>query len=237
MSLILNPPAMDVSKPVMSQHLAAFIEAAYASEEPITIDQLKEMVEEAAQDKLLTEGILRAKVGELANDVKHAGTEIASWFKGINEKARSVQEKCDELVTWLKEVDKDHPGLSLDMGSFKSWMKTSEWMRWRHYFLMNEAMFGRIMKNIKDDQRTELEDWVSDFDTMAERKQAGKLFENARTVKDLIRLVETYKQRADQFTKAILARKSSINGAPFQIVLLGFVDMDSTVKKIVRLAL
>jgi hypothetical protein len=237
-SFILNPVAIEeaVEKPVMSAHLAAFIEAAFTSAEPITIDQLKEMVESEARVKILSEGILRAKAGEFANDLKGAGTDIAGWFKGVEEKNRTIQEKCDELVTWLKDEEKENPNLSLDMGSFKSWMKTSEYGRWRHYFMLNDAMFSRIMKNIKDDKRTELEDWVADFDTMAERKVAGKLIENARTISDLVKIVERYKARAAEFAKGILARKSSINGAPFHVVLLGFVDLDSTVKKIVRLA-
>ena len=187
-------------------------------------------------NETLQEGLVRALLGGVGTDLKHAGHEIADWFKGVREKQRAIQERSADLIAWLEETDKDHPSLSLDMGLFFSWLKTNHWTRWRFYFLLNEAIFGRIVKDIKDGHRTELEDAIADFETYAERKQAARLLENARTVKDLINIVRMYQQRCDEICKGLLARESSINGAPFQVMALGLSDLDATIKNIVRLA-
>jgi hypothetical protein len=187
-------------------------------------------------DEALQEGLVRALVGGVGTDLKHASQEMADWFKGVHEKQRAVQERGADLIAWLDETDKDHPGLSLDMGSFFSWLKTSHWTRWRFYFLLNDSTFGRIAKDIKDDHRTELEDFVADFETFAERKQAARVLENARTVKDLKAITQRYLDRCDQVFKGLLARKSSVNGAPYHVMALGLSDLDATVKNIVRLA-
>jgi len=183
---------------------------------------------------VLDEGFIRAQVGAALQSYSSAGTEIAGWFKGITEKNRAIQEKCDDLVEWLRDEDKANPDLKLTMGSFYTWMKTSETYMWRYYFLLNDSMYNKILKDISADGRTSLED-MFDLD-LQKRKDTAKMLDNVLTIKGLIEVVQKYKTRADNFAKAILKRKTSINGAPFQVVLLGFTDLDMTVKKIVRLA-
>jgi hypothetical protein len=212
--------------------LAAFVEAAFNSETPITVKQLLEMVEEEIQAKLLYEGILKAQAGQVVDNVKGIGTELAGWFQSVDEKTETTLKKCDELIDWLKEEDKDSPNLSLVMGGFMTWMKTSEWNRWRYYFFLNDSVFSGIMKDIKAGNTSELEG-MTDL-SLDKRKKAAKALDNAKTVKDLIKIVETYKSRAKQFFTAIRGEKT--RGAPFQVVLLGYVDLESSVKKIVRLA-
>ena len=121
------------------------------------------------------------------------------------------------------------------MGSFYTWMKTSETYRWRYYFLLNDATFSRIMADLQKGGRTELEDLFNM--EMSERKQAARVLDNANKITDLIAIVETYKQRAEKFFDGVIKRSTSMNGAPIQVVLLGAADLESSVKKIVRLAI
>ena len=224
--------APDSGVATVTPPLAAFVEAAFNSETPITVKQLLEMVEEEIQAKLLYEGILKAQAGQAVDTVKGMGTELAGWFQSVDEKTETTLKKCDELIDWLKEEDKDSPNLSLDMGGFMTWMKTSEWARWRYCFLLDDSVFSGIMKDIKAGSTSELEN-MSGL-SLGKRKEAVKVLDNAKTVKDLIKIVETYKSRAKQFFTAIRGEKT--HGTPFQLVLLGYVDLEASVKKIVRLA-
>ena len=81
-----------------------------------------------------TEGIVKAKIYEIGSDYHDVLTEAKGWFKGIETKRKYIQETCEDLLDWLKDKRAEDPDLDLDMGTFKTWMKTSETFYWRYFF-------------------------------------------------------------------------------------------------------
>ena len=55
-------------------------------------------------------------------------------------------------------------------------------------------------------------------------------------MKDLIKIAETFRERALKIFDLMKQHKTYISGAPLQVTLLGMVDLRATLKKIVRLA-
>ena len=81
--------------------------------------------------------------------------------------------------------------------------------------------------------------WINETRTPSESmalKVAQKL-DSARTIKDLIVIVEKYRSRCMSIFDGMLNRKRKIQSFPFQIMLLGYADLNRTVKRIVNLSI
>ena len=180
------------------------------------------------------EGIVTAIAGDIARDFTDAYKEIKGWFLGIESKRKYIEESCLDTIEWLREEDRDNPRLDLDMGKFKTWMKTSETFFWRYYFVLHDGVYNDIVKAAKNNEITELE-VLTDFN-MKERMKVTRMIDSARTIKDLIVIVDKYKARCNVIFELLLKRKRSIQSFPFQILLLGYADLNRTVKKVVNLA-
>ena len=76
--------------------------------------------------EVATEGIATAIVADVGHFYHGVGTEIKGWFEGATKKRKHTNEVLEATIDWLKDADKDHRKLELDMGSFKTWLKTSE---------------------------------------------------------------------------------------------------------------
>ena len=120
------------------------------------------------------------------------------------------------------------------MGKFKTWMKTSETFFWRYYFVLHDEVYNDIMRSIKNDEISALEVNV-DFN-MNDRMRVTYMLDSAKTIKDLIVIVEKYRARCNSIFGGLLKRKRKIQGFPFQVMLLGYNDLNRTVKKIVNLS-
>lgn len=90
------------------------------------------------------------------------------------------------------------------------------------------------MASIKKNEITAIE---VNFDyNMKDRMKVTRMLDSARTIKDLIVIVERYRSRCNAIFKGLTSRKRTIKNFPFQIMLLGYADLNRTVKKIVNLA-
>lgn len=237
MSIILMTEAAASTKSdyaKVSDAIANLVEVAYGSETPFTIDQLMEMVEENMRDAVFCEGFLRSQIGQTVDDLNAMGDEIAGWFSSVDEKRRRIERECDHLIAWLKEEDRDHPGLSLEMGPFFTWLKTSEWARWRYFFFLDNSSYSGLVGDIKAGKKSEIEG-LANF-SLDRRKAVTRTIDGAKTVKDLIKIAETFKERALKVIDLMKQHKTYTSGAPIQVTLLAMVDLRATLKKIVRLA-
>lgn len=200
------------------------------------IDYLENIdVPVAEVDDVALEGIIRAVAHDSGSVVTDMYREAKGWFLGIEAKRKYIEEVCINIVDWLKDKDIEYPNLDLDMGDFKTWMKTSESFIWRYYFLLEDETWRRIESDLKKGEVTELESIYS-IDLSARRNIARRLDELS-SVKELIKVVETYIQRSNKFFELITQRKIKIKSYPFQVILLGANDLRRTVKKIVNLAI
>lgn len=186
------------------------------------------------EEVLAEEGFVKAVVGDAVRNFTDAYKEIKGWFIGIESKRKYIDEQCKDTIEWLREEDRDNPKLDLDMGRFFTWMKTSETFYWRYYFVLHDEVYNDIIKAIKKDEITELE-VMTDFN-MKERMKVTRQIDSIRTIKDLIVLVEKYRARCNVIFEGLLKRKRRIQSFPFQIMLLGYADLNRTVKKVVNLA-
>lgn len=190
--------------------------------------------EELMQQNIAEEGIITAIAGDVARDFTDTYKEIKGWFLGVESKRKYIDEQCLDTIEWLKEEDRDNKNLDLDMGKFKTWMKTSETFYWRYYFVLHDEIYNDIMKAIKKNEITEIE-VMTDFN-MKDRMKVTRMLDSAETIKDLIVVVEKYRARCNAIFKGLTNRKRTIQSFPFQIMLLGYADLNRTVKKIVNLA-
>ena len=83
-------------------------------------------VPELTEEEFAQEGIVTAIAGDIGRDFTDAYKEVKGWMLGVESKRRYIDEQCLDTIEWLKEEDRDNPRLNLDMGKFKTWMKTSE---------------------------------------------------------------------------------------------------------------
>ena len=180
------------------------------------------------------EGIASALIGNIMKDFTAPFTEMKGWFEGIEQKRRHINELSEELIQWLKDSDFNNRGMSLDMGGFKTWLKTSETFFWRFYFVLNDKVYNEMVTELKKDNMTRIE-YLSDFE-LSDRIQVTRMLDSVKTVKDLISIVEEYQERCNKIFDLFKKRQTSIKGFPFQILLLGLVDLDRTVTNIVNLA-
>lgn len=191
-------------------------------------------IEESEQDELAVEGYITAIAGDIGRNYTDAWKEIKGWFLGIESKRKYIDESCLDTIQWLKEEDKANPKLNLDLNKFKTWMKTSETYHWRYYFILHDEIFNDIMKSVKNNEITALE---VDLDfNMKDRKKVAQKLDSADEIKDLIVIVEKYRSRCNLIFDGLMKRKRRIQGFPFQVMLLGYADLNRTVKKIVNLA-
>jgi hypothetical protein len=186
-------------------------------------------------DAIATEGVIKAHIYEQAGLYSGTFTETKGWFLGIETKRKYITEICDDVVDWLKDKDADERDLDLDMGSFKTWMKTSENFFWRYVFLLEDSLWNKIESDLRSGDITDLENLYNvDF---TKRKNIANKLDSITDIRGLIKVVELYNKRSDKFFELILKRKVKIKMFPFQVILLGAVDLRRTVKKIVNLAL
>jgi hypothetical protein len=90
------------------------------------------------------------------------------------------------------------------------------------------------MKSIKNNEISNLEVNL-DFN-MKDRMKVAQMLDSIRSIKDLIVVVEKYRARSNAVFEAMLKRERRIQSFPFQVILLGYNDLNRTVKKIVNLA-
>lgn len=191
-------------------------------------------IDESKVDEVAVEGFVKAIVGDAVRNVTDAWKEMKGWFLGIESKKNYIDESCKDTIQWLKEEDQDNPKLSLDLGKFKTWMKTSETFYWRYYFVLHDETYNDIMKSIKNNEISSLEVYT-DFN-IKERMKVAQNLDSMETIKDLIVVVEKYRSRCVSIFDGLMKRKRRIQSFPFQIMLLGYADLNRTVKKIVNLA-
>ena len=187
-------------------------------------------------------------VADVGHGLHNLASNIKGWFEGLRKKRQHINENLDNTIEWLKEEDKENPRLRLEMGSFKTWMKTSETYQFHYYYLLNDSVYNEIVTNLKKNELSELEDFFSYIVNqlnaadrmvsadMKDRKSATRMLDNIKTVKDLIVIVNKYKARVNVVFDLIEKRDRGINGFPFQMLLSGAADLKQTVKKIVNLA-
>jgi hypothetical protein len=121
------------------------------------------------------------------------------------------------------------------MNEFYTWMKTSESFHWRYYYVLSDQIYNEIMKNIRDNEITRIE---GSFDfNLGERRKVARMLDSIKTIKDLIIIMEKYRSRCNNIFHGLMNRKRRIQVFPYQILLLGYGDLNRTVKKIVNLAI
>lgn len=185
-------------------------------------------------DEVAMEGVVGAVVKDAVNIYHDAYSEMKGWFLGIESKRKYIEEICDSLIDWLKDKDLDNKDLDLDMGTIKTWMKTSETFHWRFYFLLNDSTWHKIESDLKKGEISGLE-VLYDLE-FKDRVEVTRYLDSQTDIKSLIKIVERYRERSNKFFELILKRKVKVKGAPFQVILLGATDLRLTMKKIVNLA-
>jgi hypothetical protein len=186
-------------------------------------------------DDVAMEGIIRAVAHDVGSVYTDTYRELKGWFLGIESKRKYIEEICIDLIDWLKDKDADERNLNLDMGSFKTWMKTSESFFWRFYFLLNVEVWRNIENDLKKGEISQLESiYGLEF---KDRVKVTRYLDSIDNIPDLIKVVETYIKRSNRFFELITQRKVKVKMAPFQVILLGAADLRRTVKKIVNLAI
>jgi hypothetical protein len=188
-----------------------------------------------SEQDIATEGVITAVAGDAVRGVTDVWKEMKGWTLGIESKRRYINDILLDTIEWLKDEDRENKNLSLDMGKFKTWMKTSETFYWRYYFVLSDSVYNDIMSQIKKNEITTMES-LADFD-IKERMKVTKIIDSALKVKDLILLTDKYRARVNMIFDGLLKRKRRLQSFPFQIMLLGAADLNKTVKKVVNLAL
>jgi hypothetical protein len=215
-----------------------FEEAGKRSLESFTDADLRRegiVVPQLPSDDIAVEGIVRAKLGEAGKNFTDVYSEMKGWTQGVESKRRYLNELCEDDIAWLKDKDSDYKNLDLDMGRFYTWMKTSETMYWRFFFVLSDEVFNDIVKQIKKDEITDLE-VLTNMD-IKERAKVTRKLDSVKTVKDLIVVMEKYRSRCNMIFEGLGKRKRKLQSFPYQIMLLGQKDLSRTLKKIVNLAI
>jgi hypothetical protein len=222
---------VDMGTPVNKSALEELMERGVMDDRDV--DYLNHL-EVETPDEVAMEGVVKAVLGEAVGDLHNAGAEMKGWFLGIESKRKYIEEICQNLIDWLKDKKVNYRDLDLDMGTFKTWMKTSETYRWRYYFLLDDATWREIEADLKNDRITHLEG-LYDV-SFKDRQGVARYLDSISNIDGLIKTVEKYKERSNKFFELIIKRQVKIKMAPFQVILLGATDLRITVKKIVNLA-
>lgn len=198
--------------------------------------------------EVATEGIATAVLADIGHGIHNQARRIVGWFEGVKSKQLHINEIADNTIEWLKDEDRSNKGLSLDMGAFKTWMKTSETFLFRFGYLLSDKMYNEIVSDLKKGDISELERFFEHFTNqmnatqtlnsadMQDRRSATKLLDSAKTIKDLIVLVERYRARANVVFDLLLKQDRSIKAFPLQLMLRGASDLAQVCKKVVNLA-
>jgi len=198
--------------------------------------------------EVATEGIATSVIADAGHQIHSLGTRVKGWFEGLGKKRRHINDIATDTIDWLKEEDRANKNLNLDMGGFKTWMKTSETYQYRYYYLLNDSVYKEIVDNLKNNDISELERFFEHFvdqenaatimvsSDMKDRKSATRMLDSIRKIKDLIVLVEKYRSRVNLVFDLLEKQDRTIKGFPFQLMLRGMADLRQTVKKIVNLA-
>ena len=199
------------------------------------VDYLEHLDIPEVTEEVAMEGFLRAVGHDAVSSIPDSYREIKGWFLGMESKRKYINEICDDIVEWLEDKDRDHKNLDLDLGTFKTWMKTSETFFWRYYFLLNDKYWKKMEQDLKNGEISGVETLYSiDF---KDRKDVATYLDSIDNIKDLVKVVKLYKERTNKFFELILKRKVKVKAFPFQVILLGANDLRRTVKKIVNLAI
>lgn len=191
-------------------------------------------VPETQVNEVAIEGIIGAVIHDAGSVYTDAYREMKGWFLGMESKRQYIERICQDVIVWLKDKDLEYRNLNLDMGTFKTWMKTSETYYWRYFFLLDDSTWRQIESDLKAGRITDLESIYSiDFKS---RKEVTRYLDSIDNIPELIKVVELYIKRSNTFFDLITKRKIKIKSAPFQVILLGATDLRRTVKKIVNLA-
>lgn len=213
----------------------------------------------ADQFEVAVEGFARAVGHDVASRYTDGFRTVKGYFLSIESKRRYIEEICDDIVKWCNVKKAGNPDLTLSMGAFKTWMKTSEVFWWRYYFFLDDKTYNNMINNLKNNEKTELERWDRNqlvdavasthglvrfawfvgetFNQREAKLKSSDHINNAKNIDDLIKTVELYKKRSNEFFKLILERKLDIKGTPLQMSLMGALDLRRSVKKTVNLAL
>lgn len=199
------------------------------------VDYLEHLeIPQAEVDEVALEGV----IGALLKDEVESKVRVAQFYKAafinLESKKKYFNEMTDDLITWLKEKDSDYPGLKLDMGAFKTWLKTAHYQA-RYYPILVDDRFNRIIEQLKDGKKSKLENWF-DFDLKGKLK-GNDVLDNVKDIKELIKTVELYKSRFEKISKLLQPDNVKQNKATVGVVLAGLIDLRITVKKIVNLAI
>ena len=190
-------------------------------------------------DQVTLEGVIKAVVHGgtygLSTFISDPISEIKGWFLGLESKRKYTESILQDLADWLKDKDINYRDLDLDMGGFKTWLKTSETFFWRFYFLLNDDTWHRIETDLKQEKVTELENIFNI--SFKDRQNVTKYLDSISNIKGLMKVIDEYKKRMNRFYSLITEHRIKIKGAPFQVILLGAVDLRRTCKKIVNLAI
>lgn len=186
-------------------------------------------------DEVSMEGYIRAMGGSLVRDFTGAYQEAKGWFTGAHSKQKYINEKCEDLIDWLKDENISHPKLDLDTGTIKTWFKTSEVFYWRYYFILHDDIYNDMIKQLKSGKITKIED-LTDYD-FTSRKEVTRMMDSIRSIPDMIVVVEKYRARSNYAIELLLNRDRTVKSFPFQVMLLGYIDLERTVKQIVNLAI
>ena len=209
----------------------------------------KVALESFSYSEVAYEGVLKAVVTDMGHAFHGKITRVKGWFEGIESKRNHINEILENTIEWLKDEDRANPRLNLDMGGFKTWMKTSEVFNYRYYYLLNNSIYNEIVNDLKENNISELEDFFQHFTNdikyvetgfvsadFKDRRTATRMLDSIKTIKDLIVIVEKYRSRCNLIFDLLKKQERRIKGFPFQLMLAGAADLRQTVKKIVNLA-
>lgn len=211
-------------------------------------DHNKNKRSDFAYTAISTEGFVTAMVADVGHQIHNNVSTVIGYVEGLHAKQQSINEIAESTIEWLKDEARSNKNLDLDMGTFKTWLKTSEVRLYRYYYLLSDPLYNEIVANLKKGEISELErlfehmvDKVSSATTlqssdMKDRKSATRMLDGVRTINDLIVLVEKYRARCNQVFDLLKKQDRSIKGFPFQLMRRGINDLRQTVKKIVNLA-
>lgn len=222
---------VDMGTPVNKSALEELMERGVMDDRDV--DYLNHL-EVETPDEVALEGVIKAKIHEMGHVYQGAYTDLKGYFLGVESKRKYIEEICNSLIDWLKDKQVNYRDLDLDMGSFKTWMKTSESFMWRYYFLLNDDTWHQIESDLKANRVTQLE-VIYDVE-FKDRTKVARYLDSMTSIAELIKVVEKYKERSNKFFDLIIKRQVKIKMFPFQVILAGIIDLRITVKKIVNLA-
>jgi hypothetical protein len=198
---------------------------------------------------LLDEGVATAYAGQVRDFGKAVGNDITGMFKSGDAKIAHVREVCAELIVWLKKEQKDNHDLQFEMNGFKNWAKTSRYFNIDYVYMLSDVFHSRLMADTKGwEHSKEHADSVGKTFSEFKKKMDASIddavgvFQSVKNIDDLVKVVNKFEQRANDYDKALRAAAKNpkvgklmyMGGYQMMIASVGSLNM--TVKKIVNLA-